>query len=222
MTGMPPPTDQLILALVRDATPVRRLRPPLWRALSWLAIVAVIATAATVAFINWQVFDARIRNPDLVMEMTGTLLTGCLAVIAAFHLSLPDRSQHWALLPIPSLILWLSGSSMGCYRHWLANPTGDWTLGDSPHCFMFIIAVGLPLSVGLLWALRRARPISPMPVALVGGLGAASLAAFLLQFFHPFDITFMDLSVHALAVLILIGVVATKPVRTGLLATSER
>ncbi|HEY2134220.1 MAG TPA: NrsF family protein [Acetobacteraceae bacterium] len=218
---MPTPTDQLILALVRDATPVRRLRPPLQRALSWLAVVAVIATAATAAFTDWQVFDTRILNPDLVIEMTGTLLTGCLAVIAAFHLSLPDRSPRWALLPIPSLILWLSGSGMGCYRHWLTNPTGDWALGDSAHCFMFILAVGLPLSAGLLWALRRARPISPVPVALVGGLGAASLAAFLLQFFHPFDITFMDLSVHALAVLIVIGIVAAKPVRAGLLATRE-
>ena len=219
---MPTPTDQLILALARDATPVRRLRPPLQRALSWLAVVAILATAAIAAFTNWHIFDTRIQNPDVVIEMTGTLLTGCLAVIAAFHLSLPDRSPRWALLPIPSLILWLSGSSMGCYQHWLANPNGNWALGDSAHCFMFIIAVGLPLSAGLLWALRRARPISPVPVALIGGLGAASLAAFLLQFFHPYDITFMDLSLHALAVLIVTGIVATKPVRTGLLATPER
>ena len=43
---------------------------------------------------------------------------------------------------------------------------------------------------------------------ITGGLGAASLAAFLLQFFHPFDVTFMDLAVHAFAVT-LVGLLCT-------------
>ena len=34
----------------------------------------------------------------------------------------------------------------------------------------------------------------------------AALAAFLLQFFHPFDVTFMDLSVHLVAVGIVVAV----------------
>lgn len=34
----------------------------------------------------------------------------------------------------------------------------------------------------------------------MGGLAAAGLAAFLLQFFHPFDVTVMDLLLHTLAV----------------------
>ncbi len=34
----------------------------------------------------------------------------------------------------------------------------------------------------------------------------AGLAAFLLQFFHPFDITVMDLAVHLAALAILIAV----------------
>ena len=57
----------------------------------------------------------------------------------------------------------------------------------------------------LLWLLSRARPIDPAPVALLGGLGAAALAAFLLQFFHPFQVTFIDLAFHLLAVTIVIG-----------------
>jgi hypothetical protein len=193
-------TDDLIVALARDAAPVRRLRPPLARALVWLAGIALPAAVAVAAFANWSVFDRRIENPDLAIELAGTLLTGCTAVIAAFYRSLPDRSRYWSLLPVPSLVVWLSGSGMGCWRHWVAQVGGDWRLGESADCFCFILGLGLPLSAILLWALRRARPLAPVPVAALGGLGAAALAAFLLQFFHPFDVTWMDLSVHATAI----------------------
>src|SRR5215831_5131741 len=43
-------------------------------------------------------------------------------------------------------------------------------------------------------------------VAGAGGLGVAALAAFFLQSFHPFDVTFMDLSVHMVAVCIVVAV----------------
>jgi len=42
-------------------------------------------------------------------------------------------------------------------------------------------------------------------VAAMGGLGAAAIAAFLLQFFHPFEITFLDLGMHAIAVAIVVA-----------------
>ena len=64
----------------------------------------------------------------------------------------------------------------------------------------------MPLGVSLLVLLRRSRPLAPAPVTAVGGLGVAALAAFLLQFFHPFDVTFMDLSVHLFAVGIVVAV----------------
>jgi hypothetical protein len=57
----------------------------------------------------------------------------------------------------------------------------------------------------LLWLLARARPIEPVPVALTAGLGIAALAAFLLQFFHPFAVTFLDLATHLAAVLLVVG-----------------
>jgi hypothetical protein len=39
-------------------------------------------------------------------------------------------------------------------------------------------------------------------------MGVAAAAAFLLQFFHPFDVTFMDLAVHLAAVSVIVGAVA--------------
>ena len=42
----------------------------------------------------------------------------------------------------------------------------------------------------------------------MGGLGIAGLAAFVLQFFHPFDVTVIDLAVHLMAVLLVMGAAA--------------
>ena len=40
----------------------------------------------------------------------------------------------------------------------------------------------------------------------MGGLAAAALAAGLLEFFHPFDITIIDLAAHFVAVAVVVGV----------------
>lgn len=202
-------TDQLIAELERDIAPVRRLRPPMQRAALWLACVLAMAAVAIAAFANMKLFMHRADHPELLIELAGTLATGILATIAAFHLSLPDRSNAWLLLPLPSLGLWLAGSGAGCYRDWLRFGTdGSWAMGDSMDCLMFILGLGIPLAAALLWVLRQAKPLAPVRVAVMGALGAASLTAFLLQFFHPFDVTFMDLSVHAAAIALVVLIAA--------------
>jgi len=198
-------TDDLIERLVAEARPVRRLRPPLRRAALWLLVVALVAGAAIAAFTDWPVFVQRVQDLRLVIEMIATLATGVAAVVAAFELSLPDRPRRWLLLPLPAFALWLASSGYGCYRHWLiAGPSG-WELGESAHCFRFILAASLPLGASLLIALRRASPIAPLPVGAAGGLGVGALAAFALQFFHPFDVTLIDLSVHVVAVTLVLA-----------------
>jgi hypothetical protein len=44
-------------------------------------------------------------------------------------------------------------------------------------------------------------------VTAVGGLGVAALAAATLQFYHPFDVTIVDLAVHVTAVLIVVAAI---------------
>jgi len=199
-------TERLIERLVADAQPVRRLRPPAMRAALWLLSVAAVAALAISTFSDLGVFARRAQDPKLVLEMVGTLLTGVAAVLAAFHLSLPDRSPLWALLPLPPLALWIASSGYSCYRHWIAFGPDGWELGESTHCFRFILSVSIPLGISLLLLLRRAHPLAPARVAAVGGLGVAAIAAWLLQFFHPFDVTFLDLSVHAAGIAIVIAV----------------
>ncbi|MDE1931467.1 MAG: DUF1109 family protein, partial [Alphaproteobacteria bacterium] len=177
--------------------PVKRLRPPALRAALWLGAVGVVIALAIWLFSDLTLSMQRLRDARLDWEMAGMLLTGILAVIAAFHLSLPDRSAAWALLPLPTLALWLASMGYNCYRHWF---TDGWALGSSWDCLKFIVGVSVPLGVSLLYLLHRSAPLAPLRVAAMGGLGVASIAAFALQFFHPFDVTFLDLGTQVIAV----------------------
>lgn len=190
-------TTRLIEALAAKAEPVRRLRPPALRAALWLSAVGVLIALAIVLFSDLTLSMQRFQNTRLDWEMAGMLLTGILAVVAAFHLSLPDRSAAWALLPLPPLALWLASMGYNCYRHWFID---GWALGSSWDCLKFIVGVSVPLGASLLYLLHRAAPLAPMRVAAMGGLGVASIAAFALQFFHPFDVTFLDLGTQVITV----------------------
>ena len=72
-------------------------------------------------------------------------------------------------------------------------------------CFAFVMLAGLPTTTFLLWRLQRGRPLDAWLTMGMGALGAAGLAAALLQFFHPFPITLMDLGVHLAAVALIVA-----------------
>jgi hypothetical protein len=198
-------TDQLIAELAREASPVRRLQTPLRRALLWLLVVAVVAGAGVWLKADLWVFVARAANVRMAIELAATLATGVLGVIAAFHLSIPDRPRSWILAPLPPLALWLGASGYECWKNWITRTDDGWAVGESAMCFMFILGVGGALGLLLYWPIRRARPIDPGGVVMAGGLGVAGLASFILQFFHPFDVTFMDLGWHLAAIAVLLG-----------------
>jgi hypothetical protein len=202
-------TEQLIETLAADAEPVRRLRPPLARTAVWLVAFVAVVGAVTLATGTWPAMMARLADTRFAVEMAATFVTGLTAVVAAFYLSLPDRSRLWMLLPVPSLLLWLATSGYGCYRNWVAHGPQGWELGRSSDCFVFIVTMSIPVAVVLYLVLRRARPLEPLRVMASGGLGVAALAAGTLQFYHPFDVTVVDLSVHVVAVLIVVAAMMT-------------
>jgi hypothetical protein len=221
--------DQLIHGLASDLQPVRRLPPPLFRALVFLAVLAALAIGLA-AFANldavWQRISAA---PDLWLAVIGSTLTAVLAAIAAFELSLPDAPRAWALLPVPPALLWVGASGFGCLRIWIAPQSHVAVMSEARDCLVFIIFLSVPLSALLLVMLRRAYPLYPALTATTGGLAVAAAVATLLNFFHPYDAAATDLVVHAAAVALVIGAnrvlggrVFAVPAVAGMNVTADR
>jgi hypothetical protein len=198
-------TEELIAELGRTLQPVRPLRAPALRALTWFALVGLPLALVVAHYARPQVFLARAADPRQAIGAFAALATGIVAVFAAFQLSIPDRSQLWRYVPLAPLALWIASSGLGCLAHGLGlGPPGE-RLGESTGCFVFILLASAPLSTLMLLALRRARPLEPLAVALTATLGVAALVAFVLEFFHPFDSTVIDLLSHFAAVATLVG-----------------
>ncbi len=206
-------TDQLIETLSSGLQPVRVLRAPMRRALLWLAAVAALSAARMRRFADRAGLWQPMSGPRTALEFLATAMTAVTAVIGAFELSIPGRSQRWRWLPLPPFLLWLAASGAGCLANGLSLYGADGFVGESENCFIFIAAVSVPLAAALFWMLRRARPIAPSSVAALGTLGAAASAAGILQFFHPCDVTVIDLPLHlaAVALVMLIGGALRRP-----------
>ena len=209
-------TEALVAALCSEARPVRPLASPLRRAAMTLAPVVLVGAILVLLAGDVRGMVARYsgREAMMVVEMGAMLATALAAVTGAFILSVPGRSRRWLLAPLPTFLIWVGMSGLGCYQDLVRRGPAGWGWGDGRDCLIFILAASLPIGGLLLWRLSRARPIDPLPVALLGGLGAAALAAFLLQFFHPFGLTVIDLGVHFAAVTFVVAIAALLRRRT--------
>jgi hypothetical protein len=193
----------LIDALGAELTPVRRLAPPWRRALGWLLAVAVVAAVlfsrygASTMLHRWGV------APDLGLAAAGAAITAITAALAAFVLAVPGRSLRWVWLPVPSAVLWIGASGLGCLRAHIPG-MAVLNLQEANHCLVFIISFSIPLSGLLIWLLRRACPLRPVLTAVMVGLASAAASASLLEICHNVDAAASDLVMHALAVVIVI------------------
>ena len=81
-------TPDLIDALAANLAPVRRLRPPAIRAFGWLLLAALVLALLAVSQGIRPDLTQRSRELTFILGMSGALLTGVLAAVAAFMLSL--------------------------------------------------------------------------------------------------------------------------------------
>jgi Negative regulator of sigma F len=200
-----PPTDALIEALADRAAPVRPLGSPARRAALAIALLAAVAALLIVAFGDLSQLLARYagRHDVMMIEMAAMMLTAALAIAGAFALSVPGGSRRWLLAPLPSALVWIAIAGAGCIG--VTRSPGH---EQGMDCLLFILAASALIGAPLVWRLSRARPLDPLPVAALAGLGSAAAGAFLLQFFHPFAVTALDFAVHVLAVLLVIAIFA--------------
>jgi hypothetical protein len=209
-------TDRLIDALVAGATPVRRLRPPLVRAFSWLALAGAILVLLAIGHGVRSDLVEHLRQPVFVVSILAALATGVLAAIAAFMVSLPDRSQSWLLLPLPTLIVWVSTIGYGCLTDWVAIGPGGVQLGETLRCFATLVLTSVPLAITLTVMLRHAALLRPVTATLVGALAVAAITSSALALMHDIDATAMILMWNlgtAAAIVALGGLVGSRLIR---------
>ena len=197
-------TDDLIERLAADLRPVKRLAPPALRAAGWITLALLLVAACVVAFGPRHDLMDRLSRPHEVAQLVFALATGILAAVAAFELALPDRSRHWALLPLPTAAAWVGSLGLGCLADVAREGPQALVLGTSWGCFRFIVMLGVPLTLSLVWMLRHAGPIRPVPVAALGGLAGAALASVGLSLFHHLDAAAMVLAWHGGTTLVVV------------------
>ena len=203
-------TEDVIESLAAEAAPVRPLAPPMTRVGRLLLVLGLLSVAIILVLGDLEGMAVRYSGREaMMMAETGAMLaTAILALCGAFALSVPGGSRAWTVAPLPAFLLWIGLSGAGCYDLLLRRGLGGWGAVGGGDCFLFLLAASLAVGMPVLWLLSRARPIEPLAVAALGGLGVAATAAALLQFFHPFPVTVIDLVLHLLAVLIVVAAAA--------------
>jgi hypothetical protein len=201
-----PPTEALIQALVIDASPVRRLRAPRIRAALWLGTATLAAAAMIFAVTGITLFKAGAANPRALAEWWAMVATGIVGITAAHHLAIPGHSPYWRKAAWWPAALWLSLAVAGC----LSGANGvSWTDGSNLwhylECFGFVVGCGVPLAIVLSGSVRRALPVWPTDTAIQGCLGVGALAIAFMRFFHPVDLSVIDLASHLTALALVVG-----------------
>lgn len=180
-------TTDLIEALAADARPVRRLRPPVWRAASWLLLAAMIFGVLALAHGLRPDLALRLAQPSFVVGTLAALLTAVLAAVAAFMLNLPDRSRAWALLPVPTLLAWVGSIGYVCLTQWVSLGPQGIELGETARCFATVLTTSVPLSLAMFIMLRHGWLRDGPAAALTGSLAVAGAVAAAMSIFHALD-----------------------------------
>jgi hypothetical protein len=186
-------TPDLIESLAADARPVRAIRPPLVRTAGWLALAAAILLLVIEHGLRPDLAE-QLRKPSFLAGCMASAATGVLAAVGCLLGSLPDRSRRWLLLPLPTLLVWVSTTGYGCLTDWVSVDAGALRMGEAVRCFATVLAVSVPLSVAMFAMLRHAARLSPKLVTATAGLAVAAMTSTALSLLHQIDATLMILA----------------------------
>ncbi|MBS7788530.1 DUF1109 domain-containing protein [Roseococcus sp. SDR] len=195
-------TEELITQLSRGLKPVHRLPSPLAMLGLWCLFCAGVIGAALLVSGLRADFAAWLMDGFDLYHLMSAALVALTAGYAAFQLALPDRDQRWALLPVPAVVGWLVTMGWGCLEDLARLGPEALQLGISLPCLGFIIGLGVPMTVAIVFLTRHAALLRPVPVAALGGLSAAAFASLGLTLVHELNAAVMVLVWHGIAVLV--------------------
>jgi len=187
-------TPDLIAILAADARPVRAIHPPLVRTAGWLALATGILLLLVVEHGLRPDLAEQLRKPSFLLGGIASAATGGLAAVGCLLGSLPDRSRRWLLLPLPTLLVWVSTIGYGCLTDWVSVDAGALRMGEAARCFATVFAVSVPLSIAMFAMLRHVARLCPKLVTMTAGLAVAAMTSTALSLLHQIDATVMILA----------------------------
>jgi len=171
-------TDDLISRLSQDVPPVSR-RAVGWRLGIGMALGGLVSLALVALVLGIR--------PDLGLAMRGTAFwvkwsytfsLAVAAVVMVVQLARPDSARlRWAwLLVVPVSLLAIVGVA-----ELARTPPGEWLAMWLGHSWMvcpwLVLALAMPIFVGLLWSFRRMAPTRLRAAGAAAGLAAGAFAA---------------------------------------------
>jgi len=171
-------TEDLIAQLSQDVPPVRR------RAVGRRLAIGIALGSLVSAVLVALVLGIR---PDLGLAMRGatfwmkwsyTFSLAIAAVVMVVQFARPDSARlRWTwLLAIPVTLLAVLGIA-----ELARTPPAEWLamwLGNSwMVCPWLVLALAMPIFIGLLWSFRRLAPTRLRAAGAAAGLAAGALAA---------------------------------------------
>jgi hypothetical protein len=189
-------TDELIRQLADDRAPVQRLRPPIVRALTWIAGTCAYMALVLFLYPGTPAITPEMLDTRFVIEWTAALVTGATAAWAAFSSTVPGYDRRILLLPVLPALVWAAMLGVGCVGDWLERGPDGVTVHADWACLPPAMVIGsIPLVV-LLLMLRRGAPLRPRISVALAGLAVAGLGNAGMRLFHPGDATIVILVWH--------------------------
>jgi hypothetical protein len=171
-------TDDLIAQLSSDVPKVSRHAIG-WRLAVGLVLGVLVSGTAVVLVLGIR--------PDLHLAMRGTqfwmkwgytMSLSIAALAMSVHLARPDSGRiRWLWLAAVPVLVLAGLSAVGLMR----TPPGKWLemwLGHSwMVCPWLVLALAMPIFIGLLWSFRRLAPTRLRAAGAAAGLAAGAVAA---------------------------------------------
>ena len=171
-------TDDLITTLSSNVTPVRRGAVGR-RILLGLGVGALVSVTLLVALMGVRPdLGTAMHGFAFWMKWTYTISLSIAALVVTIQLARPEttRLRGLWLVAIPAVLL----AGLGAMEL-IRTPPGDWLrmwLSYSwMQCPWRVVALAMPIFVGLLWSFRRMAPTRLRAAGAAAGLSAGAFAA---------------------------------------------
>lgn len=191
--------NRLIVSLVADLRPVRRLPSTPKRLALWLAF-AVLPVALIVVLMGVRAdLGERLGEPLFLAEMLAMVATALVGAYAGLAAGIPGTRRTVFLAPALPLSLWIG--LLG-FQYAGEGGAGFWL---DVHCIPAIAVISLvPIAVMISLIRQGARDRRALSV-FWGTLAAAALANVGLRLFHPVDSALMVIAWQFGTVMVLSG-----------------